>query len=253
MSFLVACNKSELSVDASTDDLLQSTVAEVRRELSPSELEKFDDALKMIGIGYGDFSYFFTEKTPELTKIKNKFKATVHGKTADQIIKKGDILKGDLEDLEKLQNIKEIAALEEKKAHSLASMEGLKLVQLVKSGIYKENNKTIIEIDVKNNTPKTIYRIYFKGVIKGENNKISIEGYFNEAITGGFKPKEEKHFRLMPRWKSRWNDVELDDTNFSIYVDRIDDFKGSDIFSISTFGEKEEKRLLELLAKNNKK
>jgi hypothetical protein len=81
---LLGCGQP--TIDASSDESFQSSVAKVRESLPSEQRGAFDDALHLIVFSRIDFKSILTEGRAGIGKLEGEVKEAIHGKTGGQII-----------------------------------------------------------------------------------------------------------------------------------------------------------------------
>lgn len=255
---LMGCSDlmSEPKIDATTDESMKSSIAKVREAMPELNRTKFDEAIQLMAFSQIDLKSLFADGVAGAGNVKGKMKDVVHGKTGNQIIAEANQIKIEREKKQKEQAIQEIKEIEDKKLNSSKASEELKKFEITRSRFYKEKRKylgeqAIIEVSVKNGTSHPISRAYFNGVLASPARSIPWhEDSFNYSISGGLEPGEEASWSLAPNMYSGWGKAETHEgAVFTVTVDRLDGANGEAIFSVKEFGEKEEKRLVELKQK----
>ncbi|SMM99111.1 Possible lipoprotein [uncultured Candidatus Thioglobus sp.] len=253
---LIGC--SEPTVDATTDETMKTSIANVRETLSESKRAEYDEAVQLLVLSQISLKSLFAEGVAGMGNVKSKMKDAIHGKTAKQIIANANVIKLEREQKKKEQALQEIKELEGKKVLAEQAREELKKFEVLRSRFYKEKEKytgyqPIIELTVKNGTTYPVSRAYFKGTIASPKRSVPWhEDTFNYSISGGLEPKEKAEWRLAPNMFSDWGKVDSpEDAIFTVVVERIDGADGKAILSVNEFGEREQKRLLELKEKYN--
>jgi len=189
---------------------------------------------------------------------KDKMKASVHGKTGNQIIAEAVRIKLERERKQQEQAIQEIKELEKKKTEFVGAREKLKNFKITRSRFYKRKDELtgmqlIIELSVENGTGKPISRAYFKGTLSSPKRSVPWHvDTFNYSISGGLEPGEKAKWSLAPNKFSDWGKVDAPkDAVFTVTVERLDGPEGKVLFAADQFSKRDEERLSELKEKYN--
>jgi hypothetical protein len=249
---LTACSKK---IDASTDEAMKSSVEEIKNSLSDEKKEKFTSALQLVmlsDINLGDLMNGKTSVDEGLSGIKAK----IDGKSADEIIRLAEEIRAEQERKKKEQAKIEIQELLQKKEKAKKDRIALQKFEVKRSRFYKRKSGTyyvteepIIELTVLNGTNHPVSRAYFTGTLTSPDRSIPwIKDDFNYSISGGLEPGEEVTWYLAPNAFSDWGDVDAPkNAILTVETNQIDGPNEEILYSVNTFGEKEQERLKELL------
>jgi len=249
---LSSCGKK---IDGSTEETMQSSIAEIKKSLDDEKKKKFEESMKLIMFHGLDFGKVMQEGGVEETVSDLKFK--LDGKTADDIIAEGEKIKSKIERKKKDQAKGEIEELYKKKVQAENDKIMLAKFEVKRSRFYKRKKGTyyvteepVIELTVLNGTDRAISRAYFTGTLASPNRSVPwLKDDFNYEISGGLEPREEVTWYLAPNMFSDWGTVDAPkDAVLTIKVKRLDGPEGEELYSVNNFGEEEQERLEELLA-----
>ncbi|WP_394906088.1 DUF6694 family lipoprotein [uncultured Mesonia sp.] len=249
---LTACSKK---IDASTDEAMKSSVEEIENSLSEEKKEEFTSALQLVmmsNLNLGDVLSGDTDVDKSLSNIKDK----LDGKSADDIIQLAEDIRAENERKKKEQAKIEIQELLQKKEKAKKDRIALQKFEVKrsrfykrKSGIYYVTEEPIIELTVLNGTNHPVSRAYFTGTLTSPDRSIPwIKDDFNYTISGGLEPGEEVTWYLAPNTFSDWGDVDASkDAILTVETNQIDGPNEETLYSVNSFGEREQERLKELL------
>ena len=249
---LVGCSKP--TVDASSDETMETSIVKVWESLPVDKQAQFDEAIQLLV-----YKQIYFKSPDEAAKFERKRKDSVHGKTGEQIIAAAaQIIERDR--LQKESGYRELKDLEKKRQLFVRSREQLRKFKVLRSRYYKEKIEfkfmgvqPVIEVTVKNGTSHTVSKVYFKGIIESPEQDVTwFQDTFICSIPSGLKPGEEISWHLAPNSSSGWGIFNApSDAIFTTIVARLDDADGKILYSNTVFGEREEKRLSELKKKYN--
>lgn len=245
------------TIDATSDQTMESSLHTVRESMPDAEKQKFDEAYKLVVASGLDMKQLFTGGIDE-AGLKQSFKNKVHGKTGAEIIASAEQLLAEREAEEKRQALQEIKELEEKRSalsEAAKKLEGFRVERSrfsISKSRYSTMGTPVIELTVKNETAHPVSRAYFAGVLASPGRSVPwLEKDFNYSIPGGIEPGESATWKLQPN-TFEWNVDAPDDAILTVTVERLDGADGEPIAKIERFTEKDEKRLLELKDKYSK-
>ncbi|MDY0301431.1 MAG: hypothetical protein RBQ99_07600 [Trichlorobacter sp.] len=250
---MVGCSKP--TIDASSDESMQSSVQKVRKRLSDAKQAEFDEAIQILAFSQIDLAAIIAGGASSVS-VEAKMKGALNGKTAEEVIAQAAQVKAEHQAREREQALAEIQELEKKRIDAEKSREELRKFVVLRSRFHVEEERfmgkqPIIEITVKNGTNSPVSRAYFNGVIASPNRSIPwIKEDFNYSIKGGLEPGEEASWRLAPNMFSDWGSVNApSDAVFTVTVEQLDGSDGESLFSTRDFDEGDAKRLEELKSK----
>ena len=244
---IISATSCTKRIDCSSDSKMELSISNIKNSLEKEKKEKFEKALLYIMFKNIKFKEMITDNAG---RGQDNFKLIIKGKSADEIIQIS-------EELKKTEAKKEIDELYLKKNKSILNKNELAKFKINKSKLYRiktdsflEDEKTIIEITVKNETNKAISKVYFTGILSSPNRSVPwLKDEFNYSVSGGIEPNENVTWYLSPNMFSEWCDIKIpNDAIFNVLVDRIDDANGNELYSITGYDEDDEKRLNELLS-----
>lgn len=247
---------SDPKLDASTDESMKNSSQRVREKLPESKRAEFDEALQILAFSQIDLKEIFAGGANGANGMQEKIRASLDGRTADEVIAAAAKIKAERLARERTQAIAEIKELEAKRSASERSKEELKKFEVVRSRFYQRprqfvGREPVIELSVRNGTASPVSRAYFEGTIASPGRSVPwLKDTFNYSISGGLEPGEKADWKLAPNMFSDWGKVEVpDDAVFTVTVERLDGPNGEAIYSTRDFGDAERKRLAELKAK----
>ena len=248
MVALSAC--AEPTVDASTTETLKTSVDKMREALSPDQRPQFDEAIQVLTYSQIDVKSIMNDGDSAVAKFEGRVKATLNGKTAEQIMADASAMIAERQRREKEQALQEIAELEKRKQDSVAAREQLKAFEVSRTRFYKREQEygqpqPIIEMTVKNNTGHPVARAFFEGTLASPGRSVPwLQKAFNYPISGGIEPGEEATWALAPNQFSEWGTVQVpDDAILTVTVERLDGADGQSLFTKSKFTDDDQTRL----------
>ena len=254
----IGCEKivPELTIDTTTDELMKSTLQEVRESLAEPDKDRFDEALNILAFSQVDMKSIISGGAAGAANIENKMKESIHGKTAQQIIAAAERIKLERGARERTQAIAKIQELNEKAEAAFFAKTQLEKFEVLRSRFYQEEQEysgkqPIIEITVKNGTSSAISRVYFEGTVASQDRSVPWhKDTFNYSISGGLEPGEEQSWRLAPNMFSDWGKVNAPkDAIFTVEVLKVDGADGKSLYSTTDFTERDKERLEKLKSK----
>ncbi|WP_157351211.1 DUF6694 family lipoprotein [Aliarcobacter butzleri] len=247
-------------IDASNDEKLKTSIEEVKKSLSDEKKQEFEDALKVVYFSKINFDLksimaFGSQETAN--NMINEAKALLNNKTADEVILEAKKIKDKIFEEEKQEALKVIKLLEDKKVLVQKSVEELKKIEIGELNFNREKQqyssylKPTITINLKNNTDKSISKVYAVGIIQTEGRSVPwIKEEFSYTIDGGIEPGETNKSVLAPNMFSSWGTANIgENATFNINILRIDGADGNPIATLENFSEQDSNKLEELKAK----
>ena len=255
-TFALGCD-SEPRIDTSSDAVMKTSIEEVRSTLSSEEQEKFDEALQVLAFSGVTLENLFTEGlTGGVSGLQGRFKETLQGKSASEVIAVADSIHSEREAREREQALQEIAELEENQAEAASARQELAKFEVQRSRFSMRKNvlgmgEPIIELTVRNGTSHAISRAYFLGTLASPGRSVPwLKETFNHRIRGGLEPGEQASWRLAPNMFSDWGQVDAPgDAILTVEVIKLDGADDETLFSSEVFDEDAARRLAELKAK----
>ena len=249
---LYSCAKK---IDGTSEETMKSSIEEIKKSLDDDKKEKFENSIMLImfyGLDFGELM-----QKGGVKETVSDIKSKLDGKTADDIIAKGEKIQIEIEKKKKEQANVEIEELYQKMKQ--AEKDKIMLIKFEvkrsrfykrKEGTYYITEETIIELTVINKTDKAVSRVYFTGTLASPNRSVPwIKSDFNYEISGGIESGEEATWYLTPNMFSDWGEVDAPkDAILTVEVKKLDGADGEEIYSVNNFGEDEQERLEELLA-----
>jgi hypothetical protein len=243
---------SQLTIDTSSEQAMQTTITKVRESLSQAKREEFDNALQLIVFSQIDFG---TDSASDANAAADRMKSKLSGKTGEQVIAEGENIEEVRRTKERDQALAEIKELQEKKAKWESAKVELARFQVERSRFFKKKQKyygeqPIIELTVRNGTAHPVSRAFFVGTLRSPNRAVPwMKDDFNYSISGGLEPGEAANWSLAPNQFGDWGTVNApDDAVFTVEVVRLDGADGETLFSSREFTDEDEKRLKKLLS-----
>jgi len=258
---LIGCG--EVTIDATSKEALQASMAKMKENLTVAEREELQKAIMVIAFD-GAGNIFQIAANPDLAIQSASTK--LHGLTKTQILMKRDEIKAKREaekiaeaKLRAVEVQKEIEQLEQEKKEALDALALLESKVptfdakfYIKSTKYME--KPVIEISLTNNTDTAISRAYFSSrlVESGRSVPHLVED-FNFTIAGGIEPGETYSAVLEPNMFSKWGSVKGDTSKMDLLavLTRIDGPDDKPIYN-SSFSDRKESKLAALQAELTK-
>jgi hypothetical protein len=244
------------TVDASTDETFQSSMASVKSSLTDEKEKAFDEAVELLAFSeIGNL--FAASANPE--GLKGKIQGKLDGKTADQIIAQAEVVLAERERKERAQAKSEIEEIEteisnlqKKRSASETAEEALTKFKVLRSRFYYQESSyrdtAIIELTVKNETTHPVSRAFFNAVLSSPGRSIPwVKESFNYQIAGGLEPGEEATWKLSPNMYGAWSKApkDRDDMVLTVSTYRIDGADDEPIYDVE-FSERNQDRLNDL-------
>lgn len=267
---LMGC--AEPRIDTSTPESTSSSIAKVRESLPQDKRADFDSALQVVMMNQVDLGAVlfqaFASATPDVGAYQTKFKNAINGKTGSEIIADAQRIKSDRDakqtatavrakDDQKATDLAKIKLLEQKRSDYQTALQQLKKFEVSRALFYenpdvwgKISNPVIIEVTVRNGTPKAISKVYFTGVLASPGRSVPwFTGDLNYSIPGGLEPGEATTWKLTPNILSDWNKVKAPaDAILTVTVKEVDGADGKSLYSTAIFSESDESNLQTLKA-----
>ncbi len=258
---VVGCtDSSPPTIDTSSEESMQESIANVRQSLPESDRAAFDAALLQLKIGHFDFEELITLGTSGDTgkaALENRFNATLEDKTGAEVLAAAEALQVESEKrrLEqeaqrREQNLAEIDELESRLAAGTLALVELEKFEVVRSRFFQEEEqffgtRSVIELTVRNGTNQPVSRAYFEGIVASPERAVPwITETFNYQIAGGLESGEEASWRLSPNSFSDWGTVDVpDDAILTVTAFRLDGADGEPVFNARSLSDRELQRL----------
>ena len=251
---LIAC--AEPRIDGSSDEAMQTSIADVRNSLSAEEAARFDEALKVLAFSGITLDNLFAEGVaPGSSGLVGRVRESLSGKSATEIIAAADSIQQERTAREREQALQEIAELETEQLSAEMDRQDLAKFEVLRSRFSKQENfgmtEPRIELTVRNGTSHAISRAYFVGTLASPGRSVPwLKESFNYQIRGGLEPGEQASWRLAPNMFSDWGQVDAPrDAILTVEVVKLDGPDGKTLFSAQLFDEDDAERLAELKAK----
>jgi PBP1b-binding outer membrane lipoprotein LpoB len=250
---LLSCGEPE--INASTDEALKSSVENIKNDLPDGKKEDFEKALMTIALSNLDLANALKGNIDGDLYSKNllsKVKNQLNGKTANEIIDKAESIRQTRKEKQRVQALKEIQELEQKRKAAQKDQEKLNDFEVIRSRFYLQEDtyrsQPIIDLTVHNNTEHAISRVYFEGTYASPDREVPwLKESFNYKISGGIEPGEKKSWSLAPNQFGEWGEIEeKSDAVLTVETVRIDDPNGETLFDSQGLSEFEKQRLIEL-------
>lgn len=250
VTLLAAC--SDPKIDASTEESMKASVAQVRESLPAEKRDEFDKSLALLALNQINFADMLSNSGSG-ADVEAKMRQAVDGKTGDEIIAAAARVEAERKAKEREQALQEIAELQIKQQQAESARAALASFEVTRSRFYKEpqrygSPKPVIELSVKNGTEHAVARAYFEGTIASPGRSVPwLKDTFNYSISGGLEPGEEAKWSLAPNMFSKWGSVEApEDAIFTVIAYRLDGVDGEPLLTTDSFSERDAKRLAEL-------
>lgn len=116
---------------------------------------------------------------------------------------------------------------------------------------YTYRKRPLIELVVKNGTPKPVARAHIKGTIAIPGRSVPwLVEEFNYSIPGGLEPGESTSWTLAPNMFGEWSEVDVpSDAVFTVEVIKLDGADSRTLYDASGLSESKKERLEKLKAK----
>lgn len=253
--FIVFAACSNPKMDASTEETTKESISKLREALPEPQRPEFDEAIQTLLSNSG------TAKGSSLAsaEITEEVRARIEGKNATQIIAEASQVKAERERHEQELVKQEIEKLEAKYQAFTYANEQLGRIKILSSGFYVVKNamreeRPVIELRVKNDTPYPVYRAYFEFSLTGPGiDNTSNPMKFHYDIPNGLLPGTQSHWHLSSETFSDWDNMKIPKKPVvNISIVRIDGPDGNALFAQQGFSEQEKTRLAELKQKYGK-
>lgn len=248
-----ACSRP--AIDTRTEESMKSSVAQVRKSLPDDKRTEFDQAMQIIAFSQMSLGSLVKDGATGTDGTLDKVKASLNGKTGEQIIAEAAKITADRKAKEREQAITEIKELQNKKAAAQAAKVELAKFEVSRSRLYMQHREflgeqPIIELTVRNGTGYAVSRAYFVGTLASPGRSVPwIKDSFNYQISGGLEPGEEAKWSLAPNMFSDWGKVKAPtDAVFTVEIEQLDGANGTTLYSASDFTNHDAERLTKLLA-----
>lgn len=248
-SILAGC--SDPKIDASSDEAMKASVEKVRKSLSETKQNDFDEAIQVLVFSQIDMKSLFSKNAAEAGSLEGKARELLDGKTGEQVIAEAERVRTERKEREHQQALEEIRELEKKREKSEIAREQLKNFNVLRSRFYMREREfmgkqPIIELTVRNGTDQAVSRAYFEGTLASPDRSVPWhQGMFSYSIPGGVEPGEEATWNLAPNMFSGWGKVDApSDAVFTVTVEQLDGANGEPFYSTRKFGERERDRFL---------
>lgn len=235
------------TVDATSDETMKASVAEMTSSFDEAQLKKFSESLMAVALADLTMADVMSGKKAGDSSA-DTFKK-LHGKTAEEVMAMAESIRETRLANERAQALSEIGDLQTKLKSSEAAKVGLAKFEVVKSRFYKQAQrfgraKPIIELSVKNGTDRPISRAYFVGTLATPGRSIPwLKESFNYSISGGLEPGETAKWSLAPNQFGAWGTVEnKQDAVLTVEVVRLDGANDVTLFS-AEFSDADQQRL----------
>lgn len=189
----------ENKIDSSTNETLKSSIEEVKSPLSDEKKKEFEEAIQLLV--FSGVTNIFELASADTNALQRKFRDSINGKTADEIIQEAQKVKEEriIKEVEEIRA--KIAELKEKRSKAKKAQKHLEKFEVTRSLFYFQKNyyrsEPVIELRVKNQTEHAISRVYFHGILKSPDRSVPwVEDDFNYQISGGIEPGEEVTWTL---------------------------------------------------------
>ena len=257
---LVAC--AEPTIDASSDESMTESAQKVRTALAEPQRAEFDEAMRILAFSQISMKDLIVAAAGEPTGadapdvLHAKVRATLDGKTAEQILAAAEIVRAERreqvrrqKERERQQALEEVKELEAKRTEAQRAREHLKRFEVKRSRFYMQKRRfgraqPTIELTVRNDTAEAVARAYFEGTLASPGRSVPWhKAEFNYAISGGLEPGEEAEWSLQPNMFSEWGKLAPPaDAVFTVTVQRVDGAEGKPTYSVSQFSERDQER-----------
>lgn len=254
---LVACSQPSPTLDTSTEEAFQASLAAMMEEMPQDHQEELREALMAIAFANIDTSegglLGALAGMSNMASMGATAFASAHGLTAEEILAEAADIRRQ-RTLEQLASVEsEIAELEAKRTAAEQAQAVLDLVVVEGPRFYWSESRfmsePIIEFTLTNGTDRALARGFFNGEVATPGREIPwISEDFNTQFSGGLEPGESREIRLGPNQYSAWGNRDArdrDDTVFTMTVINAEDAAGERI--AEEFSERDATRLETLL------
>lgn len=240
---------SEPTIDASTPEMLEASIEQVRQDLPEDMRADFDTAMKVVAMGQLDLgSLFSAGANASRDEVLSQMTGVLDGKTAKEVIKMADSIRA-ARRAEQIQQVRsEIAELEEKRAAAKAATDKLAKFEVLRSRLRDVEQRfslaeRVIELTVRNGLDTAVSRAYFTATLASPGRAVPwLEEEFNYSIPGGVEPGETVSWQLRPPFT--WPEVDApSDAVFTVDVVQLDGPDGEMLYSTQQFMEDDMERL----------
>ncbi|MEL0550758.1 hypothetical protein EDF82_1438 [Raoultella sp. BIGb0399] len=91
--FLTGCG--DLTLDASTQETLQTSMAKIQQSLPDAKRTEFTSAMSTIVEQQISAAFVMGSNRPSNLELEDRFRKLIHGKTADEVIKEAAAMKAE--------------------------------------------------------------------------------------------------------------------------------------------------------------
>jgi hypothetical protein len=249
---LVAACSSDPKFNASSPETTRESISRLRSALPENRRPEFEKAIRTLL--RGDLPT--NDPASALTEMTEELRLSLDGKNAQQIIAEATRVKGEREKREQNLERQELEELEARYKSFLDASDQLARFRILSSRFYirrdeMQDEKPVIEMKVKNETPYTVYSVYLECSLNGAEGAPSDRKKLQYDIHGGLQPGQISHWYLTPDAFSNWENTKVPrKPGLKISVVRIDGPDGNALFAAQELSEPEMKRLAELKLKH---
>lgn len=242
------------TIDTSTDEAMEESIAEVRESLDPGVRARFDTAIMTVSMSGVSLETLMAGEAGAAS-LANQVKGKLEGRTGEEVLEIADSIRAEREAERRRQAEQEIAELEEQRERAVAAERKLANFTVDRSRLemrenYFEREEPLIELTVTNGLGVAVSRAYFTGTLQSEGRSVPwIREDFNYQIPGGLEPGETATWRLAPNQFGPWGQVDAPpDAVLTVEVKRLDGPDGEALFGGVTWDDEDQERLDELRA-----
>jgi hypothetical protein len=219
---LAACSRGlDQKVDASTDEALANSLANIRKSASADEVALLESSLRVLAvsnmsIGYEGGIVGALEKLDKqpVASLRERFESAVQGKSGKAIIEAGRVRKKEqaARDLSMLEpELAKLTRLGNEREAGKAILEQI-VIQLPRFGYQPTptGKMAMLEFKVSNNTEQKLTSLFLRGsAIDPGSQKVLFVDDINYKLPAGLAPGETKDIRLPYSQPDKWNAPEL--------------------------------------------
>lgn len=257
---LAACSRGlDQKIDASSDEALANSLANIRKSASATEVAALESALRVLAvsnmsIGYEGGIVGALEKleSQPVAGLRDRFESAVQGKSGKSIIdaarqRKKEQAARDLPLVE--QELSKLTKLGNEREAGKAVLEQI-VIQLPRFGYQPTptGKLAMLEFKVSNNTDKKLTSLFLRGsAIDPGSQQVLFVDDINYKLPAGLAPGETKDIRLPYSQPDKWNAPELARrTEIELGIEVVNAETAPGVKLVAHFTHKDAQRLTQL-------
>lgn len=242
------------TIDSSSDEAFESSMAAVREALPEDEKERFDAAIMDLAFSTVSLEDIMKQgRAADVDLLGPRIRDVLAGKSADEVFEAARLVREERERKEREQALQEITELAERATAARKAHEALSAFVVSRSRFEQQkrrfSTRAVIDLTVKNGTEHPVSRAYFRGTVSSPGRSVPwIQDDFSYSIPGGLEPGEEATWSLSPLGYE-WDTEVPADAIFTVEVVRLDGADEEALFDAAGLSEYEQARLEQLREK----